>query len=224
MVATPESPQPTPASSGSLLNAGISRRGVVRTLAWSVPAVTVATAVPAYATSTHQLTLDDPGVGWISNASHAGGTIVAASGGVFLLSGSPEVPTPALRLELQFPAVWHGGTNVVSVAPNDNIDGTNGSWTASGWAPDSTPDSNGQITSANGSFAFAHPGGLTGTGAVYIDLPFIAWVSTGTNPTTDDTAITATLQILSGGSGSPTWEFREGPTFFVPVDSIGTGD
>ncbi|MBE7324841.1 hypothetical protein IEQ44_09255 [Nocardioides sp. Y6] len=212
MAAAPESPTPAPTgSSTSLLRTGLSRRGVVRTALWSVPAVTLATAAPAYAASTiNQLTYDTASaLLWdtLVDYPEPGATLRAAEGAIGFVTSSETVETPALRLTINFPSNWTAGGSTVFVAPDPRTP----SWEALGWEHDG-PLTNGRLSSTSGSFGFTYRGGEM---TPFIGIPFIAW-GEPTDLFGQDTPVTATLQVLDPTT-PPAWEVV-GLGFAVPVE------
>lgn len=215
MAAAPESPLPTLAPT-PLVRTGLSRRGVVRTALWSVPAVTVATASPAYAASTtNQLSFgDNSGLDWYTQRQGFPDQFNAAAGGIGFETSSSTAATPPLRLTLQFPDNWTFGNNSVFVAPNPHTP----PWEHFGWVSDVALDGDGRLTSASGSFGFTHPGG---PGVEILLFPFMAW-SRASGLDAQSIPVSATVQILA--SAEPLgWDLAGGPVFSVPVTAMGSG-
>lgn len=181
MAAAPESPTPAPTgSSTSLLRTGLSRRGVVRTAMWSVPAVTLATAAPAYAASAAQIAVTPQTARWDDSAEaspqnpNAQGGGSALFGSIWIESLEPTTPTPTMTMTMRFPDSWTEA-GPVSIAHEDvGMDLGYGL----GWVPaEGTPGTNGLLTSASGVFTFTHTGGFTfSDGYPGFDFRFSAWV------------------------------------------------
>ncbi|WP_110239776.1 hypothetical protein [Nocardioides gilvus] len=172
MSSVPESHLALPASPG-----GSTRRGILRTAMWSVPAITVVSAAPAYADSTgpaaatrfvsfDALTYTwpdmegvEPEEPWVDGAIE-----------YFIETDEPG-PSPAVIVHVTFPDSWtESGTRDVTVTYGGDFSDFGN------WSPSVSPV-DGAILTRN-SLSFAHPFGLPlGDFNPHIDrLSFTAFV------------------------------------------------
>lgn len=158
MAATPETPTPDALAASPAPRGGLTRRAVVRTAAWSVPAITVVAAAPAYASSggadlvgfdmLATYTLDE-------DRQRQGVSILVALGvRADPDEGSSGQPSPAMELLFSFTDVWEG---------------TELTYTPTALDPDqwrivddstTTVNPDGSARSSNGELRVEHLGGL----------------------------------------------------------------
>lgn len=169
--------------------AGVTRRSVVRTAAWSAPAIALVAASPAYAASTdasarlvgfEALRYEWPDMQWTPEIEQPW---IDARIDYFIESDEPG-PSPAVVVHVTFPASWTAGGRSVTVTPG-------GDFADFGqWVP-SIAQVDGVILTTN-SVSFTHPGGLHhGEFNEHIDgLSFTAFVAgVDLSDTTDPIAL-----------------------------------
>lgn len=214
---------------------GLTRRNVVRGAAWTVPAVTLVTAAPAFAASpsivTGELTFRPQPGAWNElgqgNLPDLPEEIrppeVILDGDIWFETNSDE-PTPPLTMTLTFPESWlaagvaaaglerlnEGLTTapVIALAHGQ----AQAEW-LNGWEATANVGPHGLHTSPELTFTFRHPGGVSSDGSpTFFDFMFSAWV-----PGDADVSSLADAITVSVVADNPDWTIIGGPSGVIPI-------
>lgn len=208
---TPEFSLPAPASSTTSPPArAVSRRRVMLAAGWSVPAITVAAAAPAFASSNDTIQFEARPAQWDPDAP---GTL---QGELWFTSDDISRGTPALTLVLDFPESWVAAAQAAGTEIRVgyyNLDAVGqvdwGSWQADSALALQGEDPVGQyVASSTGTFTFIHAGGfpVDPSDGPYFDFRYSATIDgVDLSGTLDE--LTATVHVTGS---TPPWTIYAG--------------
>lgn len=210
----PES-RPAPLAPSS----GPSRRTLVRTAAWSVPAITLVSAAPAFAASLLQNALRlETQAGFLYEEGEPVSVEISVRLRAETVGEAPSgTPSPPVVLALSVAGVWPAGATITFTPQTQAA--------ARGATPEwsilddgVTLHEDGSATSTNGGFSLSHNGGLISDSdpdGRFVEIQIVATSPTGF----DDEPVEGSVALHLVTTLDETWDVQPSTHISAPVDS-----